>query len=81
MSIDHHRIATTCLQLPLFWIPNLGLYNIKLPLNNDQQTTTATNSGFRRWSLYTCLTVVKNELSRRFVVKSKERPRLTQDKI
>jgi hypothetical protein len=30
-----------------FWSPNLGLYNINLPLNNDQLTITATNFGCR----------------------------------
>ncbi len=32
---DYLRIATTCLQRPPFWSPNLDLYNINQPLNND----------------------------------------------
>ena len=54
---DHLRIATTCLQRPLFWSPNLRLHNINLPLNNDHLSTTATNLGSRGWSLYKGLTV------------------------
>ncbi len=38
---DHLRIATTWPQRPPFWSPNVGLYNIKLPLNNDHLSTTA----------------------------------------
>ncbi len=34
---DHLRIATTCLQRPPLWSPNLSLYNINLPLNNGHK--------------------------------------------
>ncbi len=56
---DHLRIATTCLQRPSFWSPNLSLYNTTLPLNNDHLSTTATNLGFQGWSLYTSLNVIE----------------------
>ncbi len=56
---DHLRMTTTCLQRPLFWAPDFNFYNIKLPLNNDHLSTTATNFGTRGWSLYTGLTVFK----------------------
>ena len=54
---DHLRIATTCQQRPLFWGPIFNYYNIMLPLNHDQLSTTATFWGSRGWSLYTGLTV------------------------
>jgi hypothetical protein len=57
---DHLRIATTCLQRPSFWSPNLSLCNTTLPLNNDHLSTTATNLGSQGWSLYTSLTVIKS---------------------
>jgi len=37
-------------------------HNIKLPLNNDHLSTTATNFGSRGWSLYTSLTVFSKSL-------------------
>jgi len=54
---DHLRITTTCLQQPQFWGPNFNFHNIKLPLNNDHLSTTATNFGSQGWSLNTSLTV------------------------
>ena len=55
---DYLRITTTCLQRPPFWCPSFTFYKIKHPLNNDQSTT-ATNLGFREWSVYTGLTVLR----------------------
>ncbi len=55
---DRLRITTTCLHRPLFWDPNFYFHNIKLHLNNDHLSTTATNFGSRGWSLYTGLTVL-----------------------
>ena len=54
---DHLRIATTCLQRPLFWGPILNFYSI-----NDLWTTTTCQQpplffGSQGWSLYTGLTV------------------------
>jgi hypothetical protein len=57
---DHLRITTTCMQRPLFLGPNFNFHNIKLALNNDHLSTTATNFGSRGWSLYTGLTVFWN---------------------
>ncbi len=57
---NHLQITTTCLQRPPFWSPNLSLYNIKLPLNKDHLSTTATNLGSWGWSLYTSSTVQSN---------------------
>jgi len=54
---DHLWIRTICLQQPLFWGPNINYHNVKLPLNKDHMSTTATNFGFQGWFLYTCLTV------------------------
>ncbi len=54
---DHLRMS--CLQRPLFLGRNFSLCNTKLPLNNDQLSTTTTNFGSRGWSLYTSLTVFK----------------------
>ena len=54
---DHLWTTTTCLQRPPFWGPIFTFYNIKLPLNNDHLSITATNLGSRGWSLYTGLTV------------------------
>ena len=48
------ELTTTCLQL--FLGPNINVYNIKLPLNNDQRSTPATNLGSRGLLLYTGLT-------------------------
>jgi len=49
---DHLRITTTtCLQRPQFLGPNFNFYNIKLPLNNDHLSITATNYGSRGGSL------------------------------
>jgi len=56
---DHLRIATTCLQRPLFCGPVFLVYSIKVPLNNDHLSTTATIFGSRGWPLYTGLTVHK----------------------
>ena len=39
---DHLRIATTCLQRPPFWRPIVNFYNMKLPLNKDLLSRTAT---------------------------------------
>ena len=50
---DHLRITTTCVQRPLFWGPIFTFYSIKLPLNNDHLSTTATIFGSRGWSFYT----------------------------
>jgi hypothetical protein len=46
------ELTTICLQRPQYLIPNVGLYNINLPLNNDHLSTTATNLGSQGWSLY-----------------------------
>ncbi len=46
----HLRIATTCQQRPPFWSPNLILFNMEVPLNNDHMAATATNLGSLRWS-------------------------------
>ncbi len=54
---DHLRMTNTCLQWPLFWGPDFNFHNIKLLLNNNNLSTTATNFGSRGWSLYTSLTV------------------------
>ncbi len=55
---DHLRIATTWLQWPSFWCPNLIFYNIEPPLNNDHLSTKTTVFGYQGWSLYTGLTVI-----------------------
>jgi hypothetical protein len=55
---DHFLITTTCLQWPLFWGPNFNFHIVKLPLNNDHLSTTATNFGSQGWSLYISLTVL-----------------------
>ncbi len=54
---DHLRITTTGIQRPSFWSPNLNLYYINLPLNNNHLSTTASYLGPWGWSLYTSLTV------------------------
>ncbi len=54
---DHFRIMTTCLQQPPFWGPSFNFYNIKLSVNSDHLSTTASNLGSRRWSLYTVLAI------------------------
>jgi len=41
--------------------PNFNFHNIKLPMNNAQLSTTATNFGSQGWSLYTSLTVDKSK--------------------
>ncbi len=55
---DYLQIATTCLQQPIFWGSVFHIYCVKLPLKNDQLSTTATILGFQRWSLYSSLSVV-----------------------
>ena len=55
---DQLRIATTCLQQPLFWGPIFNFQNIKVPLNNNHLSTAATTFGSRGWWLYTDLTVL-----------------------
>jgi len=55
---DHLRITTTWKQRPLFRGPDFNFHNIKLLLNNDHLSTTATNFESRGWSLCTGLTVV-----------------------
>ncbi len=40
---DYLRITTTCLQRTSFWNPDLNLYSINQPLNNDHLSTVATN--------------------------------------
>ena len=58
---DNLRITTTCcLQRPIFLGPFFNFYNTELLLNNDHLSTTATNLGYRGWSLYTGLTVLEN---------------------
>ncbi len=57
---DHLWITTTRLQRPLFRGSNFNFHSIKLPLNNDHLSTTATHFGSRGWSLYTGLTVLQN---------------------
>jgi len=57
---NHLRIMTTCLERPLFWGLDFNFHYKKLPLNNNHQSTTATNFGSRGWSLYTGLTVINN---------------------
>ena len=52
---DHLRIATTCLQQPLFRGPIFNFYNIKKPLNNDHLSIPATIFGSRGWFLHTGL--------------------------
>ena len=56
---NHLWITTTCLQQPQCWGLFFNLYSIKLPLNNDHLSTTATYLGFRlpSWLLYTGVTV------------------------
>ncbi len=54
---DHLQITTTCLQWPLFCGPNFNFHNIKLLLNNDHLSTTATNFWSWGWSLNTGFTV------------------------
>ena len=51
------ELTTTCLQRPPFLGPIFTFCDIELPLNNDHLSTTATNLGFRGWSLYTGLSV------------------------
>jgi len=53
---DHLWIMIICLLRLLFWGPNFNVFNIKLSLNNDHLSTTATNFGYQ-WSLYKGLTV------------------------
>jgi hypothetical protein len=47
-TVKHEQTTTYEKQPPAYtttyWIPNLNLYNIELPLNNDHLSTTATNS-------------------------------------
>ena len=54
---DHLLITTICLQRPPFCGPVFILYSIKLPLNNDHMSTTATNLGSQVWSLTRCTQV------------------------
>ena len=55
------EITTTCLQRPPFLGPIFTLCNLKLPLNNDYLSTTATNLGSLGWSLDTGLTVLSKK--------------------
>ncbi len=45
------ELTTTCLRRPLFWSPNLCIYNIHLPLNNDHLSRMTTILGSRGCSL------------------------------
>jgi hypothetical protein len=66
---------SACVQRPPFWSLNVrhSVCNVKLPLNNNHLSTTATYFGFQRWSLYTGLNlhwfIVNNEIYLFFIRK------------